>query len=176
MEQENTKKYILSTDPEDIITIELEKPEGKILKTPHRIIATEDIVNEDNEILVEKGAKGGYVESRANLSEEGTCWIYDDAVVCEQAQVCDNAEVKDCAQVYGNACVDDRFVTGEFGGSSVNNNPIKENKVVSESEQTDKKDELVECIERMKQENRATETEKTDDSDPKPKKTDPRVK
>ena len=36
---------------------------------------------------VKKGDLGGYVQSAENLSQEGTCWIADDAVVCENARV-----------------------------------------------------------------------------------------
>ena len=50
---------------------------------------------------VKNGDIGGYVESENNLSQLGDCWIYDNAVIC------DNARVEDNAQVYGNAQVCD---------------------------------------------------------------------
>ena len=50
----------------------------------HRIQAVSD-VNEK----VPKGTLGGFIENENNLSQEGTCWIYDDAICCE------NGEVKD---------------------------------------------------------------------------------
>ena len=60
---------------------------------------------------VKKGEVGGYVESERNLSHEGNCWIYDDAVVrgnawvyCN-ARVYDNAMVFECASVFGDAVV-----------------------------------------------------------------------
>ena len=36
---------------------------------------------------VEAGEKGGYVESEANLSQEGRCWVYDNACAYEDARV-----------------------------------------------------------------------------------------
>lgn len=54
---------------------------------------------------VKKGDIGGYVESVNNLSHDGNCWIYDDAVVHDNAVIRDNAKVYDNAQVYGSAFV-----------------------------------------------------------------------
>ena len=48
----------------------------------HRIRALID-VNEK----VPKGSLGGYVQSENNLSQEGECWIYDQAICCEEATV-----------------------------------------------------------------------------------------
>lgn len=58
---------------------------------------------------VERGDLGGYVESENNLSQEGYCWIYDSAVVCEGAVVdkdgrlFDGAMARDSVLVTGNA-------------------------------------------------------------------------
>ena len=66
---------------------------------------------------VRKGDLGGYIESTDNLSNEGNCWVFDDARVFDNArvygdaQVYHNAEVFDDAQVYGNARV--------FGGAEI---------------------------------------------------------
>ena len=89
----------------------------------YRIEALKDFGN------VKKGDKGGYVQSEENLSQEGDCWISDNAqvwdkaivsgnayvygyaTVCCKARVADNAQVfgdtqvYDDAQVYGNAKV-----------------------------------------------------------------------
>ena len=46
----------------------------------HRIRALID-VNEK----VPKGSLGGYVQSESNLSQEGECWIYNQAICCEDA-------------------------------------------------------------------------------------------
>ena len=56
---------------------------------------------------VKKGDIGGYVEGEKNLSQLGDCWIYDNAIVSDNAQVCNNARVYDNAKVYGNAEVCD---------------------------------------------------------------------
>lgn len=62
---------------------------------------------------VKEGAIGGYVEKEENLSQEGNAWIYDNAVVRDNAQiygdahVCNNALVRDNAQVFGDARVYD---------------------------------------------------------------------
>lgn len=58
---------------------------------------------------VKAGDKGGFVESEANLSHEGNCWIYDDAVaaansrVYEDAKLHDNAVIDDFAKISGKA-------------------------------------------------------------------------
>ena len=70
----------------------------------HRIRALVQ-VNED----VSRGSLGGYVESLQNLSQEGHCWIYDDAIACEDSQVIqdgrlfDGAIAGDSALVSGDA-------------------------------------------------------------------------
>ena len=54
------------------------------------------------------GDLGGYIESEENLSEEGLCWVYNDARVCDNAQVYNDARVCDNAQVCDNtdyACI-----------------------------------------------------------------------
>ena len=89
---------------------------GKVL---HRIEALCDFYN------VKVGDKGGFIESENNLSQEGTCWVYNNAKVLGRAIVIgnaevysnaivhDNAKVYDNARVYGNANVhDDSEVCG----------------------------------------------------------------
>ena len=56
---------------------------------------------------VKKGDIGGYVESEKNLSQLGDCWIYDNAIVSDNAQVCNNAIVCGNARIRGNAIVRD---------------------------------------------------------------------
>ena len=82
-------------------------------KTLYRIEALKDFG------IVKKGDKGGYVEKEDNLSQEGNCWIYDDAQVYDNARVCgyaivfgsavicDNAIVSGNAQVFGDTQVYD---------------------------------------------------------------------
>lgn len=61
--------------------------------------------------LIKAGDKGGFVQSYHNLSQEGNCWIHDEAKVFGRAKVYGNAFVKgnafvfDDAKVYGNASV-----------------------------------------------------------------------
>lgn len=64
---------------------------------------------------VKEWDKGGFVQSTANLSHAGMCWIYDgacvfdyarvsdDAIVCENAWVYERAKIKERAWVVGNA-------------------------------------------------------------------------
>ena len=77
-----------------------------------------DTVNVDNKTLyrikalksfgnVTKGDLGGYVQSDDNLSRNGFCWIYDNALVYDNAKVYDNARVSGSAKVYGNTWIYD---------------------------------------------------------------------
>jgi hypothetical protein len=60
---------------------------------------------------VKKGDIGGYINNVHNLSQDGDCWVYDNAKVYEAAEVRGNARVCNLAQVYGsvvmceNSCV-----------------------------------------------------------------------
>lgn len=81
------KKYELTNET---VTID----NGEVLL--HRIKATKDFG------AVEKGDIGGWVESDQNLSQEGDCWIYDDAKVYGNARIFDSVRVYDEARVYGN--------------------------------------------------------------------------
>ena len=64
----------------------------------HRIQALID-VNEK----VPEGTLGGFVENENNLSQEGTCWIYDDAICCENGEVKEEAALYDGSLVRGYA-------------------------------------------------------------------------
>lgn len=68
-------------------------------KTIHRIIALKDFGN------VRKGEFGGFVENESNLSQEGDCWIFHNAICCGNAIVYENAILCGNAYVYGNAMV-----------------------------------------------------------------------
>lgn len=81
---------------------------------------------------VEAGEMGGFVASEENLSHEGTCWIYDDAMVYHNAKVKDNAVVRGYTHVYNesqvmhNAIVEGRARV--FGyGTVYGNARIKDN-------------------------------------------------
>ena len=75
-------------------------------KTLHRIKALKDFGN------VKKGDFGGFVENESNLSQEGSCWIFDDAICCSNAIVYENAILCENAFVYGNV---------KIGGNSLIN-------------------------------------------------------
>lgn len=49
---------------------------------------------------VKEGDLGGWVESEGNLTQEGDCWVFDNAQVCGNAQVFGNAMVCGNAQVF----------------------------------------------------------------------------
>lgn len=67
--------------------------------TLYRIEALRDFGN------VKAGDKGGFIQSEFNLSQEGDCWTYDEAMVCNKAIVCEEAKVFGEARVYGEAKV-----------------------------------------------------------------------
>lgn len=72
------KKYILID--------ETFKVDGRTL---HRIKAVKDF--ED----VKVGDLGGFIEKEENLSHERTCWVYDEACVCNKAKVFGEASIAD---------------------------------------------------------------------------------
>ena len=65
----------------------------------HRIKAITDFWN------IKAGELGGFIEKRANLSDEGNAWVYGNAEVCDNAEVSGNAEVYGDARVSGDARV-----------------------------------------------------------------------
>ena len=67
--------------------------------TLYRIIALKDFGGAC------KGDLGGYVEKEKNLSQEGNCWVGDDAKVYDEAKVYDNAKVYNNARVCNRALV-----------------------------------------------------------------------
>lgn len=75
----------------------------------HRIRARRDIDD-----IVEMGDLGGFVEHEENLSQDGDCWIFDDAICCEDAAVKGNALlydgvlIRENARIVGNAVFYDR--------------------------------------------------------------------
>ena len=56
------------------------------------------------------GDIGGYVENEKNLSQNGNCWIYNNAKVYDDGRVFDNAIIKNNAEVFGNASVLDNAI------------------------------------------------------------------
>lgn len=51
------------------------------------------------------GALGGYVQTEDNLSQDGICWIYDQAICCEEAVVEDDGRMFDGAVARGSALI-----------------------------------------------------------------------
>ena len=72
--------------------------EGNML----RIIALKRLGEFDQ---VVKGDRGGLIEKEENLSQEGDCWVFEDAQVSGNAQVYEDAFILESACVSGNAKV-----------------------------------------------------------------------
>ena len=62
-----------------------------------RIIALKDFSD------VKKGDRGGLIQKEPNLSQNGDCWVYNNARVYGNARVLNNAVISDNARVYKNA-------------------------------------------------------------------------
>ena len=97
------KKYKLTKETINIIN-----------RTLHRIEALRDFGD------VKKGDKGGFVENESNLSQNGNCWIYDNAKVYCNAKVCSNAKVCNSAAVFDNAIIYDNVAVYDYAGVSGN--------------------------------------------------------
>ena len=65
---------------------------------------------------VKMGDKGGFIENENNLSQYGDCWVYGDAIICDNALVYGNAKIYDNAIVCGNVKV--------FGNAKVYDNAV----------------------------------------------------
>ena len=93
-----TQKYEMLKDD----TIEI--GEGYYAIVLHRIRALKSFND------VQKGDLGGYIEQEENLSHDGNCWIYynaiasGDAEVSEDAQIHGGTVVSGRVKVYGNTC------------------------------------------------------------------------
>lgn len=57
-------------------------------RTLHQIVAVTDFGD------VRVGDLGGWIEKESNLSQEGGCWISDDARIYDDAQIYGNAQIK----------------------------------------------------------------------------------
>ena len=83
-------------------------------RTLYRIEALRDFAN------VKKGDKGGFIEKEENLSQDGNCWVYGNAKVCDKAMVYNNAKIYGDAIVGGNAKVCDNAIV--YGNTTVSDN------------------------------------------------------
>ena len=95
-------KFILSKDPRDQLTITDDFGHKTILS---RIVATRNIYNTNGQLIVYQGEYGGFVEHAGNLSQKGSCWVFDDAQVFGRAMVYGDAKIYDKAKIYGRAKV-----------------------------------------------------------------------
>ena len=82
-----------------------------------RIRAMTDIINSNR--TIKKGTLGGYVRSENNLSQNGNCWIADDAIVGDNSRVSGdafisgNAVIKGHCSVIDNAVVKDKSIVSD---------------------------------------------------------------
>ena len=63
-------------------------------RTLYRIRALKDFAN------VKKGDLGGWVSSENNLSQEGNCWIYNEAKCMDNAKMYNNSTMHDYSEMY----------------------------------------------------------------------------
>lgn len=83
------------------------------------------------------GTLGGFIEDESNLSQEGTCWVYEEAAIYGHSMVTEKAWVGGSSRVYGhsiirgNCCIDDVAVirNSEIKGDAV----IREAAIICES-------------------------------------------
>lgn len=100
-----TQNFIINDPGEQSMKYKLGKEKEIFGKKMYQIVAVKDFRD------VKAGDCGGYIESEKNLSQDGLCWVYPDAIVCDHAivtgnaVVCDSATVKDFATVQDNAVI-----------------------------------------------------------------------
>ena len=59
---------------------------------------------------VHPGDLGGFVQSEENLSQDGPCWVFQNAIAAEDAVVAGNAQIRDHAVVRGSALISGKAV------------------------------------------------------------------
>lgn len=81
-------------------------------RTLYRIRALREflVTATNRRILVKAGDLGGYIEKEENLSQEGECWIADEAKVYDNAEVKGSSLVYGYAEVFENAVICNAFV------------------------------------------------------------------
>ncbi|WP_405316661.1 hypothetical protein [Faecalibacillus faecis] len=61
---------------------------------------------------IKKGDIGGWIENESNLSQTGSCWVYDNGKVYNGAKIFDNVEVRKSAIVNnGNIICGENIIT-----------------------------------------------------------------
>lgn len=110
-------------------------------KTLYRVEAIKDFAS------IEKGDKGGYIESEENLSQEGDCWIYretacvfgnakvfEDAIVIggtKDEKICNNTKIFGKTEVFGQGTISNSNIHGKaivVNIVDINNEEITEDK------------------------------------------------
>lgn len=81
---------------------------------------------------VKAGDLGGFIEDYRNLSQDGNCWVYDNAKVMGSATVKGDAKIKNEAIVSQKATVQDRAIVKDHATVS-GNATIRGNATVSEN-------------------------------------------
>jgi len=66
-------------------------------QTLYRVVALRDFGD------VKQGDRGGYIFSEDNLSQWGTCWVYDKAIITDMASFRDDALITESAKIRENA-------------------------------------------------------------------------
>ena len=102
VEKEKERKIIVLTNNKYGFTGETLNCEGHVL---NRIIALRDIKDEQGNVLVRKGEKGGFIEKEKNLDGNSNAWVSKNGGVFENAQVFGEAQVYEEARVSGNALI-----------------------------------------------------------------------
>ena len=77
-------------------------------RTLYRIKALKDFET------VKAGDLGGFVEKESNLSQDGNCWIFENAKVYDNARVCNNAMICGYAVAYENADIFSNAIVSGF--------------------------------------------------------------
>ncbi len=102
----------------------------------HRIRALKQVFDGgEDRTTVRKGDLGGFVQSEKNLSQEGCCWIYENAVCCEEAVVEKEAKLfgyavaKDSALITGDSWMFEK--TWAEGNCCIQSGYIKDNAAIS---------------------------------------------
>lgn len=78
-----------------------------------RIRALRNLYN-DGSLVVHKGDIGGWIQAQRNLSHAGSCWVYDEASVGDNARVIDGALVKGHASLRGNSTAMNLAIIRDF--------------------------------------------------------------
>ena len=100
------QKYLIVKKDRRRIT----SPTTKKTVTVYRIVVANDIYTPSGALYLQKGKKGGYVQSYDNLSQDGLCFVFNHSVAMEGAVISEDASLYNSiacgrAKVHGNASV-----------------------------------------------------------------------